>query len=167
MTPSAAITASAARYDFGQSNSDSTRIPPVNPAGIFPWIAALFLGALVPALIFAIFSLNPMLLPAAFVVTFGYSLIFGLPPALVYRTMRWTRLSAAIAGGFLIGAVPSALLDFLTYPSSPAPGVRLLTLADWVEEILVLGGLGMLGATGAFVFWSVLRWYGSFEADQK
>jgi len=77
---------------------------------IFPWVAAVLFGALVPALIVAGFSAEIMVLPWAFAITLGHSLILGLPIALVYRAIRWTHLTAAIAGGFLIGAVPGGLL---------------------------------------------------------
>jgi hypothetical protein len=63
---------------------------------MLPWIAAVLFGALAPALIVSGVSADIRILPLAFAVTLGHSVILGLPVALFFRTKRWTRLSAAL-----------------------------------------------------------------------
>ena len=74
------------------------------------WIGALLLGALVPASLAAALAHTVTVLPVAFVITLGHATILGLPALLIYRAARWTRLSAAIAGGLIIGMIPGGLL---------------------------------------------------------
>jgi hypothetical protein len=73
---------------------------------MLPWIAAVLLGALAPALIVSAVSADIRILPLAFAVTLGHSVILGLPIALSFRGKGWTRLSTALASAFLIGAIP-------------------------------------------------------------
>jgi hypothetical protein len=63
---------------------------------MLPWIAAVLFGALAPALIVSGVSADIRILPLAFAVTLGHSVILGLPVALFFRAKRWTRLSAAL-----------------------------------------------------------------------
>jgi hypothetical protein len=139
------------------------------------WIAALLLGALVPALIVAVFTDLTFFLPV-FAVTLGHAIILGLPVALVYRRLRWTRLYAAIAGGFFIGSTPAGVM-FWPYDSSgqgaSVDGVPTIingmpTPAGWLQYLELLGTLGAFGAEGGFVFWFVLWWFGALDlADRK
>jgi len=117
---------------------------------MFPWIAAALFGALVPAVIVAGLLQDVRLLPAAFAITLGHAVIFGLPIALLFRARRWTRLSAVLASAFLVGAIPLGLPTSLRGP--PAEG-----LADWLAEIWPVWAFGLLGAIGGFVFWLTLR----------
>jgi len=98
---------------------------------MYPWVAAILFGALAPALIVAGLSANPMILPLAFAVTLGHSVVLGLPAALLYRAKRWTRLSATIPGAFLIGAIPAGLI---TWPMNPL--MRTTASVDGVATII-------------------------------
>ena len=141
---------------------------------MLPWIAAVLLGALIPALIVAALSASLMLLPLAFAVTLGHSMILGLPVALLYRSKRWTRLSVAIVGAFLIGAVPAG---FIAWPMNLAlkttasvDGVATIidgvpTLAGWLGYLELMAACGGLGAVGGLVFWLTLRCSGAFTAN--
>jgi hypothetical protein len=140
---------------------------------MLPWIAAILLGALVPAVIVAGLSANLMILQLAFAVTLGHSMILGLPVALLYRAKRWTRLSVAVVGAFLIGALPAG---FVTWPLSlslrttaSVDGVATIidgvpTLAGWLGYLQSLATFGALGAVGGVVFWLTLRCSGMLTA---
>jgi hypothetical protein len=112
---------------------------------MLPWIAAVLLGALAPALIVSGLWGDLRILPLAFAVTLGHAIILGLPVALYYRAKRWTRLSAAIVGAFLIGAIP---VGFLAWPP---------TWAAWLGHLRSMAEFGALGAVGGFVFWATLK----------
>jgi hypothetical protein len=136
---------------------------------MFPWIAAILLGALAPALIVAGLSANLVVLPLAFAVTLAHSIILGLPVALLYRARRWTRLGAVIAGAFLIGAIPGGLVTWPMRPSlkgtASVDGITTMidgvpTLAGWLGYLESLAIFGAYGAAGGFVFWLTLRWSG-------
>ncbi|MGK9171218.1 hypothetical protein KXR53_33315 [Inquilinus limosus] len=139
---------------------------------MFPWIAAVLLGALVPAAVSAGFFQTIALLPVTFAVTLGHAVLLGLPIALLYRAKRWQRGSLAIATGFLIGAIPAGILTWPIRPSSRSTmtvnGVVTMvdgvpTLAGWIEYLRFLGVAGSFGALGALAFWLVLRWSGALD----
>lgn len=144
-----------------------------------PWVGAVLFGALAPGLVVAGLSGDIRLLPLAFAVTLGHSLILGLPIALLYRAMRWTRLTASIAGGFLIGAIPGGLVawpvSLALRTTASVNGVPTIidgvpTLAGWLQFFGFVGLLGGLGATGAIVFWLIIRWsgvFGTMGADSR
>lgn len=133
------------------------------------WIAAVLLGALAPALTVAVLSLSTVVLPIAFAITLGHSIILGLPLAFLYRARRWTRLSTVIAGAFLIGATPVGLvawpISLSSRTTASVDGVATIidgvpTLAGWLGYLKLLGMFGGLGAVGGLVFWLTLRWSG-------
>jgi hypothetical protein len=117
-----------------------------------------------------------MILPLAFAVTLGHSVVLGLPAALLYRAKRWTRLSATIPGAFLIGAIPAGLI---TWPMNPlmrttasVDGVATIidgipTLAGWLGYLKLLAMLGMLGTAGGLVFWLTLRHSGVLAVTRQ
>ena len=55
------------------------------------WIAALLLGALVPAVAFCAALRDLTFLHVAFAITLAHALVLGLPAALLFRAMRWRR----------------------------------------------------------------------------
>jgi hypothetical protein len=136
---------------------------------MLPWIAAVLLGALAPALIVASLSFGIAVLPFAFAVTLGHSVFLALPLALIYRAKRWTRLGAVVVGGFLIGATPMAVvtwpLSLSARTTASIDGVPTIvngvpTAAGWLSYLEPLALFGALGAVGGFVFWSTFRWTG-------
>jgi hypothetical protein len=115
------------------------------------------------------FSAGIMILPVAFAITLGHSIILGLPVALLYRAKRWKRLSTAVIGAALIGAVPGGVLTWPLRPSSRTTasvgGVPTIidgvpTFAGWLGYLELLAMLGGLGAVGGLVIWLTLRWSG-------
>jgi len=140
------------------------------------WIGALLLGALVPASLAAALAHTVTVLPVAFVITLGHATILGLPALLIYRAARWTRLSAAIAGGLIIGMIPGGLLFWpvrLSLRSTASvDGIPTLingtpTAAGWFQYVELLGTLGGYGALGAFVFWLALRLSGALKKAER
>src|SRR6266700_663011 len=125
----------------------------VQGATMLPWIAAVLLGALAPALVVAGLSANLMLLPLAFAVTLGHSVVLGLPAALFCRAKRWTRFSAAIVGALLIGAIPVGIFGWPMHPSwrtsASVDGVP--TIIDGVPR---LGRLGRIPQSGGRIWGS-------------
>jgi hypothetical protein len=142
---------------------------------MLPWIAAILLGALAPALIVAGVSASIAILPIVFGITLGHSVILGLPVALFYRAKQWKRVSAAMIGAALIGAIPVGIFAWpLSYPSlkttASVGGVATIidgvpTVAGWFGYLKLLGLFGGLGAAGGLVFWLTLRWSGVLTAD--
>ena len=137
---------------------------------MLPWIAAVLLGALAPALIVAGLSTNLMVLPFAFAVTLGHSMLLGLPVALFYRGKGWTHLGAAMVGAFVIGAIPVGIFAWPVSPSlrttASVDGVTTIldgvpTLAGWLGYVKMLAMFGALGAAGGLVFWLTLRCSGA------
>jgi hypothetical protein len=148
---------------------------------MFPWIAAILLGALAPALLGALvpalmgagLSASIMILPMAFGITLGHAILLGLPVALFYRAKQWKRVSAAIIGAALIGAIPVGILAWPLNPSSKTMATDddvatiidgVPTLAGWLNYLNELGTFGGLGAVGGLVFWLTLRWSGELIA---
>jgi hypothetical protein len=131
-------------------------------ANMFPWIAAVLLGALIPALIVAGMSADIRILPFVFAVTLVHAIILGLPVALLYRAKQWTRLSAVLVGAFLIGAIPLGILtlplDSYLRGVAEAEGVPpTVGLAGWLVALRPAATFGAFGTVGGFVFWLTLR----------
>ena len=118
-----------------------------------------------PAMVFTALSLDVGMLVPALVVTFGHALVLGLPAVLLFHYKRWSNSAAAVAVGFVIGALPVGVLVWPLRPgsgistsSSSAPTVvdGIPTWAGWLEYLVVAGGAGLLGALGSLVFWVTL-----------
>lgn len=131
-------------------------------ANTFPWIAAVLLGALAPALIVAGLSADIRILPFVFAVTLAHAIILGLPGALFFRMNRWTRPGAVLVGAFLIGAIPLGILtlplDSYLKGVAEAEGIPpTVGLAGWLLALRPAVTFGALGVAGGFVFWLALR----------
>ncbi len=101
---------------------------------VVPWIGALLMGAGAPALLVAFALGSAEVFPPAAAITLGHAVILGLPVALFYRRRQWRSPAYALAGGFLIGALPAGLYF---WPLDPRPGTDVWTgttqtLADGV-----------------------------------
>jgi hypothetical protein len=143
-----------------------------------PWVGAVLAGAFAPALVASVLLADLTILPGVAIVTLTFAVLLGLPVALLYRVQRWTRLSSALAGGFLVGAVPFSFAD---WPVHRSPGEMasiggvttsingIPTLAGWLQYLAFdVAAAGGLGALGAFAFWLTLRLSGALNlADQN
>jgi hypothetical protein len=126
--------------------------------------AAFLLAALASA--FVLVAPAPQLLPLAFVITLAPTVILGVPLFLILLgySEHWINGISAVAGGFLVGAVPTALF---TWPgcykcSSSIHNVALVidgtvTAAGWLSYGRFVVGIGLAGALGGFVFWLTLK----------
>lgn len=140
---------------------------------MLPWITALLLSALAPALIMAGFSASLRILPIAFGISLGHAIVLGVPVALWFRAKQWKRPSAALLGAALIGAIPVGLFAWPINPSTKSASVGgvttiidgVPTLAGWLNYLQLLGMFGILGAAGGLAFWLTLRWSGVLTVD--
>ena len=101
------------------------------------WGGALLLGALVPAGAFAALQMN-------------LRIFLGVPATLLYRRQGWDQPLAAVAGGFVIGALPIGSILVLV-------GDRPSSLRWLLNNFEILGACGGLGALGAAVYWVTLK----------
>ncbi len=114
------------------------------------WAGALLLGALAPAGAFAALQMNLRIFLGTLVVTGAHALFLGVPVTLLYRRQGWYRPLPAVAGGFLIGALPIGTILVLV-------GDRPTTTPWLLNNLEILGACGGLGALGAAVCWVTLK----------
>lgn len=131
---------------------------------ILIWAIALFLAALTSVLILTLTALRlspydlltvvSFCIAVAFPAALTFAVIVGVPVALLCLAMRWTHWGVAILGGFPMGVIATfAVSGFF----GPATG-------DPINEY-VFGGL--LGVSGALVFWSTLKLFGELEPRRR
>ena len=123
------------------------------------WALALLVGALASALAAGAFwGLGLPGRRTGLAIAVGHAVLLGLPAALYFRRRRWTHVLAAIAGGFVIGAVPIGLY---------LAGATLVdgkpTVADLLTCLRIAGIGGAFGAPGGLAFWLTLRAFGLFR----
>ena len=123
------------------------------------WALALLVGGFASALAAgAAWGLSLTALIFSLPVTIGHALIFGLPAALYFRRRSWTHALAAMAGGFVVGAVPIGLLSvYSTLFYGPTTARTLLA------NLQIVGMCGALGVPGGLAFWLTLRAFGEFR----
>jgi hypothetical protein len=85
-------------------------------------------------------------LPVVLAVTLAHSLLFGVPAMLALRSAHLLRWSTVLPTGFVVGALPTALGALARSGSSIAAEP-----STW-SGLLMLGGLGVVGA---IAFWQV------------
>lgn len=133
-------------------------------------VGAVLIAALVPALYFGVFGLSFRVGLLAFVLASLSVVLLGLPTFLLFKHRRLVRWWSATVSGFFLGALPTALISWPYKPSSGSGystwdghkvveyvvnGVR--AHAGWVQYILGSGGMGLMGAASAVMFWVVWR----------
>ena len=121
---------------------------------VLVWILALLAGAVVPAVLAALAYADVRMFAPVFLVALSHAFVLGVPAALLCRNFGLLGARWALLGGFLIGAIPTAIY---LWPIERAAGFN-TTLPEY---LLVAGGLGCLGALGAFAFWTVFRLTGT------
>jgi hypothetical protein len=136
--------------------------------------AALLLAALAPAAVVAALGQSVALLPLAFGIALAHAVLLGLPLFLLLRWKRRVNAAWSIAGGFVVGMIPGAILTWPWRPgsgsSSSADGVPTVvdgvpTLAGWIAYGETLTILGAFGALGGLVFWLTLKLSGALADD--
>jgi hypothetical protein len=95
----------------------------------------------------------------AFIVALAHAAALGLPAYMVLKRLRLTRWWVSLPSGFLIGALPYAMLA-LPWRSPPAELVEahIVPGFTWLHYGEMAGGLGLLGMAGGFAAWLVWRW---------
>ena len=97
----------------------------------------------------------------------AYVIVLGIPTFLLLRWRNLVRWWTTISGGFLLGAVPVAVISWpLRYSelrsSATIDGVQTIingvpTLAGWLQYLEGLSFMGACGVIGATAFWLIRR----------
>jgi hypothetical protein len=138
---------------------------------------AFVFSGLAPAMLMTAIWSDPRVAPMMFVFTLvialSHAVLLGLPIFLIFQSRGWIGITACVALGFAIGAVPAGILTFpvsgfARYASAWAGGTPtasngLNTAAIWVSYIKPLMYLGLLGALGGLIFWVVLMSSGTLD----
>lgn len=142
------------------------------------YVAAIVGAALAPAVIFWLPAVARYLhageteaISVAFLFTFyvfvialGHAVFFGLPAVIFFQRRGWTTIKEAAGIGFLVGALPMAVLSVclwlasLAYAPSPAElrfGLR--RMSPLVPGLVAAVSLGVFGWIGGLVGWLVWR----------
>jgi hypothetical protein len=97
----------------------------------------------------------------------AYVIVLGVPTYLLLRKLNAVRWWSTIASGFILGAIPVAILSWpLRYfgirTSATVNGVETIvdgvpTYAGWLQYASGVSFVGAIGAVGAIAFWAVSR----------
>jgi hypothetical protein len=130
------------------------------------YAAATVGAALAAAIMAGLLAGQANIVFLAFIIALAHAICIGLPVALLFQRRGWLNIFAALAAGFLIGALPMGLFfaflpqpDFASVDGVPTAVDRQLTLAGWVGILQSAGMLGLHGALGGLTAWLV--WHGS------
>ncbi|RAP57317.1 hypothetical protein [Oleiagrimonas sp. MCCC 1A03011] len=136
-------------------------------------LLAILAAAAVPALLFGIESDAACL---AFILALAWILVLGLPTFLILKGRGCVRWWSALFSGFLLAAIPIALLGWPYHPGggmsfSAWDGHRMVdyvvngipTRAGWRQFLTSTFGFGALGSASALAFWLVWRLCGHRE----
>jgi hypothetical protein len=136
---------------------------------------ALLFAGLAPAAAFFAITADVQVVPIVLVVALGHAVILGLPAFLLGRFLGRVNLIFSAIAGFIIGAVPIALLTLLTLGgtfSASTNGIPTIingmpTLAGWLEFLKSWMSFGGLGALGGIAFFLVLKLTGDGIRDTE
>jgi hypothetical protein len=132
---------------------------------------ALLSSALAPAVVMTTIwheeRLAPMVFAFTLIIALSHAIVVGLPLLLVCLWRRSMDLGSCVFLGSLIGAVPAGILTFpiqhsgflTNAPISEVPilGSAMMRSVTWGAYVEPLIYLGLLGALGGLVFWTVLN----------
>jgi hypothetical protein len=136
-------------------------------------LAAALIASVVPALIvgvalvdWASFQWALLAVVVAYVITFGYIMLVGVPCVAVLRRLEKLKLMSVALAGFWLGAGSYALLMWVVASGMPysyqsgnewivVDGSR--TLVGWYGYLVAVTSVGTLGAFTGGVFYAVLR----------
>lgn len=139
------------------------------------YVAVIFGAALAPVLV-GLLSLvyqgfvdgSVLYFSYVFIVALGHVVVFGLPAAIVLQRLRLANIVTALIAGFLIGALPFALLMALSSTGNLSiDGVVTVldgrrTTAGWIELAKAAGVFGLFGTAGGLTAWAI--WRGDIRA---
>lgn len=81
---------------------------------------ALALGIVLPAVLFGVWALNPMVVVAAAGVALIHAIVLGLPLFLLLRRFGWVNVLTSTVSGVLVGGTPAAIA-FMSTPGQFVP----------------------------------------------
>lgn len=109
---------------------------------------------------FALMSFDFRVFPYAFVLIAIVAAVLGLPIYGMARAAKRDSPLVACVAGFCVGAaIPAALILFgPSADQASVGGVPTVingsyTAAGWLQNLIVVGGFGLLGTFGGFLFW--------------
>lgn len=106
-----------------------------------------------------------LLWPPAFIVALVHAVILGLPAYLIARRLGLIRWWVSLPGGFVVGALPYAVLALPWHAPPPElVAAHIVPPFTWQHYLAVAGGLGFLGMAGGIAAWLVWRWLGGRPA---
>ncbi len=120
---------------------------------LLPWGGALLVGALFPAVLFALLENTWRLFGAAFAVTGLHALFLGAPALAAYRNSDRHRLLPVLLGGLTIGALPIG--SIMIMGGDLKPGTKMMGLG--LEIVAIAGAFGTLGALACWLTLFVTR----------
>lgn len=129
-------------------------------------LCAAVIAALVPSIYFGASGAGSL----AFVIAFLWIVLLGLPAFFILQHHGLIRWWSAVVSGFVLGAVPMALVSWPYRPGldsgySAWDGHKMVdyivhgvpTHAGWAQYFVSSGGMGLMGAASAAMFWVVWR----------
>lgn len=127
-------------------------------------LAALVVGAGSAAAAITIFTGEMKAYPFAFFVILMPAAILGIPTYLAIRNANRVNWKSALLAGFVVGAIIPAIMIF-SGPSADQASIGSVatvvdgsyTAAGWRQNVMFVGGLGLLGSLGALTFWFAIR----------
>ena len=150
--------------------ADQSRCPEAWGPRIESTALALLSSALAPAAVMAAIwheeRLAPMVFAFTLIIALSHAIVVGLPLFFVCLWRKSMDLGSCVFLGSLIGVVPAGILTFPIQHSAflanawigevPFLGSEMMRHATWGAYVEPLIYLGLLGALGGLVFWTVL-----------
>jgi hypothetical protein len=128
-------------------------------------LAALVVATGAAAAAITFFTGEMKAYPFAFVVILVPAAILGIPTYLAIRDANRVNWKSAVVAGFVVGAIIPAIMIF-SGPSADQASIGSVatvvdgsyTVAGWRQNVMFVGGLGLLGSFGALTFWFSIKY---------